>query len=395
MSNRAIEDASSLFPIKSLADDYLIDCHKSSKSVTFSLTKLSEFTVDEAFSHSEGAKAWACLQGQVKVNQATVDPYLMISADFGQDPAIITVSDTISKESEKATIFVLVRVLAQWGLKQYPGHGKIHLPDGTIYTSDKASDDDIAALFDCQGEIVEMVDRFGGVLAKVPRPLVHRHNLLHRGIGMFVTTKHATSEDSIKSSMWYVHRRTATKRIFPSLFDMFVGGVSLAGEENQVTALREVKEELGLERGSLSDPILTCVVCTAYNRCFVTLFAYLMNMTDDTVDWQEEEVAWGEFCSYAVIQAAADRSIQRLVEIKEWPGRLPAIQSTLKGDLDTAESQETMDAVEWKDWDFVPDGLLVVRNTVAEKMKNDNAYTHCFMFHCQWEAWLLKQRHNA
>lgn len=47
----------------------------------------------------------------------------------------------------------------------------------------------------------------------------------------------------------YVHRRTSTKRIFPSLYDMFVGGVSTRGEQSRLTAAREVAEELGLTRG--------------------------------------------------------------------------------------------------------------------------------------------------
>jgi 8-oxo-dGTP pyrophosphatase MutT (NUDIX family) len=44
----------------------------------------------------------------------------------------------------------------------------------------------------------------------------------------------------------FVHRRTAHKLVFPSLHDMFVGGVVGAGESYGDAALREAEEELGV-----------------------------------------------------------------------------------------------------------------------------------------------------
>ena len=44
----------------------------------------------------------------------------------------------------------------------------------------------------------------------------------------------------------FVHRRTATKLVFPSHYDMFVGGVVGAGESYDEAALREAEEELGV-----------------------------------------------------------------------------------------------------------------------------------------------------
>jgi len=156
---------------------------------------------------------------------------------------------------------------------------------------------------------------------------------------------------------------------------MFVGGVSLANEPPELTARREVAEELGLSdaldntTSKLSDPILKCVVCTAYNRCVVTLYSYTMDTAEEAVTWQEEEVDWGDFVPYDVVCAAADRSIQRFASQKTWPGTYPPIQSRYKGSLepgnpcntddDVAVSQETENDIDWMKWDFVPDGLLV------------------------------------
>jgi ADP-ribose pyrophosphatase YjhB (NUDIX family) len=140
---------------------------------------------------------------------------------------------------------------------------------------------------------------------------------------------------------------------------MFVGGVATAGEDLRTTACREVAEELGLvDQSHLSpDPILSCVVCTAYNRCLVTLYCYRMDTLREKVSWQEEEVAWGEFVPYAIVQAAADRSIQRFQAKGEWPGSEPPIQSASQAGA--APADLSYDSEDWTDWDFVPDGLLV------------------------------------
>ena len=170
----------------------------------------------------------------------------------------------------------------------------------------------------------------------------------------------------------YTHRRTDTKRIFPSLYDMFVGGVSTVKEESKITAAREVAEELGLDRAltdptMLSDPLFECIVCTSYNRCVVTVFCCTFDSAKDSIQWQDEEVAWGDFVPYATIVASADLSIQRLIENKTWPANVPV---DFEKRLTDSQSCVGTDSA-WKDWDYVPDGLLV------------------------WEAWLEWQTNHV
>ena len=40
---------------------------------------------------------------------------------------------------------------------------------------------------------------------------------------------------------------TVLDRVFPSMYDMFVGGVSSSGESSLQTLLRELNEEVGLD----------------------------------------------------------------------------------------------------------------------------------------------------
>jgi 8-oxo-dGTP pyrophosphatase MutT (NUDIX family) len=218
-------------------------------------------------------------------------------------------------------------------------------------------------------EWVEMMTGCGQIIGKLPRSLVHKHNLLHRGIGAFVTKERPIDLSSLDSMEGfpevYVHQRAASKRIFPSLYDMFVGGVSIAGEPSELTAQREVAEELGLTQAlsttmsqwSDGAPILTCLVCTSYNRCLVDLYQYVMDTRTETISWQKEEVSWGNFVPYQLILAAADLSMQRAAEEGTWPGTYPPLQSNTTGTL--PEELQNKKYEGWVFWNFVPDGLLV------------------------------------
>jgi isopentenyldiphosphate isomerase len=86
-------------------------------------------------------------------------------------------------------------------------------------------------------EILDVVDENDEVVGQAPRGEAYARGLRHRCA--FVLVRDA--EDRI-----FVHRRTATKMLFPSLYDMFVGGVVGAGESYDEAALREAEEELGV-----------------------------------------------------------------------------------------------------------------------------------------------------
>ncbi|MYW46052.1 NUDIX domain-containing protein [Streptomyces sp. SID161] len=86
-------------------------------------------------------------------------------------------------------------------------------------------------------EILDIVDEHDRVVARSPRGEAYARGLRHRCV--FVQARDA-------SGRLFVHRRTATKLVFPALYDMFVGGVVGAGESYDEAALREAEEELGV-----------------------------------------------------------------------------------------------------------------------------------------------------
>jgi 8-oxo-dGTP pyrophosphatase MutT (NUDIX family) len=95
-------------------------------------------------------------------------------------------------------------------------------------------------------EILDVVDVDDRVVGQAPRGEVYARGLRHRCV--FIQARDAT--DRV-----FVHRRTPTKLVFPSLYDMFVGGVVGTGESYDDAALREAEEELGVSGLPRPEPL--------------------------------------------------------------------------------------------------------------------------------------------
>jgi isopentenyl-diphosphate delta-isomerase type 1 len=88
------------------------------------------------------------------------------------------------------------------------------------------------------GELFDVVDASDRVLRRAPRVEVHARRLRHRAIHVLLFDLRG----------WlFVQKRSATKDTFPSHYDSSASGHLSAGENYDACAIREVKEELGLE----------------------------------------------------------------------------------------------------------------------------------------------------
>ena len=142
-------------------------------------------------------------------------------------------------------------------------------------------------------ELVALLDSHGRVCGSAPRSVMRRENLRHAATGVLVRN----SAGDI-----YVHRRTATKDVYPSHYDFMAGGVVAYGEDPYDAVVRELAEELGitgvelmkLPEGDYADD------ATSYH-------AYLYSCVwDGPVQHQPEEVAWGAWMSPAELIAKLD-----------------------------------------------------------------------------------------
>ncbi len=87
-------------------------------------------------------------------------------------------------------------------------------------------------------ELVDVVDEAGRTVATVTRQEIRERGLPHRCV--YVLVFHPQGE-------LFIHLRTPDKDVYPSHWDVAVGGVLLAGESFAAGAAREIREELGID----------------------------------------------------------------------------------------------------------------------------------------------------
>lgn len=92
-------------------------------------------------------------------------------------------------------------------------------------------------------EIVLIVDNDNTEIAAVPRRIMREQKLIHRASYILVFNR---------KGKLFVHKRTMTKDVYPGYYDIAAGGVVLAGESYGEAAERELEEELGIEKVTLS-----------------------------------------------------------------------------------------------------------------------------------------------
>jgi 8-oxo-dGTP pyrophosphatase MutT (NUDIX family) len=86
-------------------------------------------------------------------------------------------------------------------------------------------------------ELVDVVADDGSVVEQVTRREMRARRLPHRSTYIVVFNRRGEI---------FVHLRTATKDVYPSHWDVCVGGVLAAGESFEDGAARELAEELGV-----------------------------------------------------------------------------------------------------------------------------------------------------
>ncbi|MET7681804.1 NUDIX domain-containing protein [Streptomyces sp. NPDC005423] len=140
-------------------------------------------------------------------------------------------------------------------------------------------------------EILDVVDERDRVTGQAPRGQVYAQGLRHRAV--FVQARDGAGRV-------FVHRRTPTKLVFPSLYDMFVGGVVGTGESYDDAALREAREELGVPGLPRPAFLFKFLYDDGAGRTWWS--AVYEVHCELPVDPQTEEVDWHDFLSEAEIE---------------------------------------------------------------------------------------------
>ncbi|MGW1378787.1 NUDIX hydrolase [Streptomyces sp. NPDC002446] len=132
-------------------------------------------------------------------------------------------------------------------------------------------------------EILDVVDEDDQVVGQAPRGEAYARRMRTRCA--FVLARDA--EDRI-----FVHRRTPQKLVFPSHYDMFVGGVVGAGESYDSAALREAEEELGVQGLEPPEPLFKFLYETAEHTWWSAVYQVRCTLP---VAPQESEIDWYAF----------------------------------------------------------------------------------------------------
>jgi isopentenyldiphosphate isomerase len=142
-------------------------------------------------------------------------------------------------------------------------------------------------------ELVDVVDDEDRVVGRRTRGQIRRHNLRHRSVYVLVFNR---------TGHLFVHRRTATKDVYPGYYDVAVGGVPAAGESYWDAAVREVTEELGVTAA------LERLFAIRYRDAVTAVNGAAFRCTHDgPFVLQVSEIAGGEFLPLAAIDARARR----------------------------------------------------------------------------------------
>lgn len=143
-------------------------------------------------------------------------------------------------------------------------------------------------------EVLDIVDEADLVIGQARRDEVYTRGLRHRCVFILATD----GQGGI-----FVHRRTATKLVFPSLYDMFVGGVVGAGESYDEAALREAREELGVVDLPQPEPLFRFLYTNDRQSWWSAVYEV---RCDSEVRPQAEEIAWHSFLSAAELEQRLD-----------------------------------------------------------------------------------------
>jgi len=139
-------------------------------------------------------------------------------------------------------------------------------------------------------EIFDIVDEQDRVTGQASRQQVHRNpSLIHRVVHVLVFNP--------KGEL-FLQKRSPVKDMHPGKWDTSVGGHVNAGESYEFAALREMREELGIQ-GTKLEFLHTYLHRNSYESEFVRSYRCCW---DGSIRTDPEEIEEGRFWSFKVIR---------------------------------------------------------------------------------------------
>ena len=131
-------------------------------------------------------------------------------------------------------------------------------------------------------ELVDIVDEEDRVVGRATRAEMRRANLLHRNVAILCRDR---------AGRIYIHRRSPTKDVYPSRYDMFTAGVVASGETYAAAAVRELAEELGIT-GVQLEALFRHRYADEHTRTHTVVYRVEWN---GPITHQASEIDWGGY----------------------------------------------------------------------------------------------------
>lgn len=149
---------------------------------------------------------------------------------------------------------------------------------------------------DIHEECFDVVDEADQVVCQLTRSEVHRRQLRHRAVHVFLFRSDGTM---------LIHKRSHAKEEFPSVWTSSCSGHVSAGEDYDSTAVRELREELGVE--AVVERLQKFAACPDTSHEFTVLYQCL---SDAAVTPDPEEIAAVKWMSVEKIQQWLEQSTE-------------------------------------------------------------------------------------
>lgn len=162
---------------------------------------------------------------------------------------------------------------------------------------------------DNQQELFDVVNANDEVIGQATRGEVHRRNLMHRSVHIFVFNS---------DGQLYLQKRSQTKDKHPGCYDSSASGHQDAGEDADTSACRELREELGLEADASLTRLFKISACAETGWEHVTFYTL---QTDAPPQPNPREIESGRFFTLAEVLQMTETDTQQFS-----PGFLRVLQ---------------------------------------------------------------------
>ncbi|MGO9566400.1 MAG: NUDIX hydrolase [Desulfomonilaceae bacterium] len=157
----------------------------------------------------------------------------------------------------------------------------------------------MSTMYSTDNDILEIVDSHDKVIGTGTRGEIHRLGLCHRAVHMFVFNP---------AGQIYVQRRSRSKDRHPGKLDSSAAGHVDPGETYEETAIRELREELGIQ--AKVKEILRVPASEQTDNEHVVLFEVMTNLEPVP---NSEEIQWGAFMSRKRVSKLMDEDPEDFV----------------------------------------------------------------------------------